>query len=157
MSSADYVIVSSDIRKRDHGRHRMEGKALMILNLRIVKFIQRGGKIRKPKPTDVLLLCNFLPKNLEDLRSKHEGHYTLAIISNSDDNFVSSFKVKLCVTPRTPLFDCEQWYGIYVDSAATVMRIWDALNPEPAVFEDKRQHTIAKQNLYRNKQLVKVY
>ncbi|CAM6083567.1 unnamed protein product [Calypogeia fissa] len=160
LSTADYFMVDHKVKKvRNRGQecHSVGVKKLMTIELSMVRFFQRGRKedLWKPKPTDVLLLCTFLPVTLEDLLKKDNGHYTLALISGSEDDFLASFKVTTCVSTTSPLFERKRWYAIYVNNAATVIRIWDALHPNPDVFRYKMLHTIPKQNLYRDKHLVK--
>ncbi|CAM6115801.1 unnamed protein product [Calypogeia fissa] len=156
LNTADYVMVAcktlkANLQKQVQGKGGK--KKLINLNLGIAQLVQRKRQEDSwtPKPTDVLLLCSSLPESLADLQTKHGAVFALALISKAGE---ASIKVKTCLSITSPLFECQQWYAIYVNNAATSMRIWQALNPDSAVYKDKAQHTVPKQNLYRDGALV---
>ncbi|CAM6088743.1 unnamed protein product [Calypogeia fissa] len=164
LGSADYIevgygIKDTDVANYDDSDRTRDMKQLRKLTVGLRKFVQRRKEDPwKPKPTDLVLLCSFLPRNLDDLLSRSGEYHTLTLISDSEDEFLHSFNVKAYVDTAGSMYrDMVKfkrfWYAVYVNNAATAMRIWDALNPPQVVFQDPRLHPIVKQNLYCNKQL----
>lgn len=158
IGSADYITAGSHLRDDERGNG-----ALRTFRIPIVRLVQRGKKDEhwKPKPTDVVLLCTFLPKSVENLQRQSGELCTLAWISNSDDDFIASFNATAWMDTASPMYDDKvnsnrMWYAIYVSNAATLKRIWDALNPDPAVVQNPKLHTIVKQNVYKDGELVQV-
>ncbi|CAM6125854.1 unnamed protein product [Calypogeia fissa] len=147
VGSAPYISLRSvdELKSSDPKKNNNPLRTLKLTTLRGRNFVERNAYDApwKPKPTDLLVLCTVIPEDFEDLLRTGE-HYTLAEMRSVDESDTSDdflfLKVVAYLPEESPeykeiLEGKRSWYAVFLGNLATAMRIWDALNPDPRLFE----------------------
>lgn len=139
LDTASYVSLNG-IREMTYGREHPEDSPLKTFELSQddTTFISGGGKKGqphwKPKPMDLILLANVLPKNGYPELQRPGVWYRLGVVKGGrEEDGALSLKAEVYAPSASPEYQAllkreQHWYAIQLGTIATSIRIWKALH-----------------------------